>query len=391
MGDLDLAFLHEGIPQRELVAEWRTPARSEMPMPGVGDWNQELLNLLSSIHLRSREDVIRRYDHLVQGGTVVAPLVGLHHQGPGDAAVIVPQDTWKPGSSPIRGVALGVGINPRYGLADPYAMAWAAVDEAIRNVVAVGADPEQVSILDNFCWGSSVLKDRLGDLVRCARGCHDAALAFGAPFISGKDSLNNEYTEQNGQRHVIPGTLLISSLAIVPDVSFTCTMDFKASGNVIYLIGNTDEEVGGSVWSHLRGWDGGSVPGPRPDSPVLFMALHRVIRSGIIRSCHDLSEGGLLVALAEMCLAGEVGATIDMEPLLNRGLSPQAVLVGESNGRFLVEISPEDEAKFLMGMGGHPHMKLGYTTSTGELRAQGPDISVVLGIRSLDEAFRGHI
>ena len=139
-------------------------------------------------------------------------------------------------------------------------MAWAAVDEAMRNVVAVGADPDQVSLLDNFSWGNPNLPDRLGGLVRCTQGCYDAAVAYGAPFISGKDSLNNEYTGEDGKKHAIPGTLVISALAMVPDVRRTVTMDLKAAGNLLYLVGLTRGEMGGS--SYVRMCDPPETPSP---------------------------------------------------------------------------------------------------------------------------------
>ncbi len=228
----------------------------------------------------------------------------------GDAAVIVPQGTsgQRAGNQAVRGVALSAGVCPTYGELDPYAMAWAAVDEAMRNLVAVGADPDQVSILDNFCWGNPNLPDRLGGLVRCAQGCYDAALAYGVPFISGKDSLNNEYADAQGQRHAIPGTLLISALGIVPDVRHTTTADLKRPGDLLYIVGATGAELGGSHYALLHGLAGGAPPQPVPQALEHMRALHRAIDVGLVRACHDCSEGGLGVALAEMCIAGQLGA-----------------------------------------------------------------------------------
>ena len=236
-------------------------------------------------------------------------------------------------TTPTRGVALSVGANPFYTAIDPYLMAWAAVDEAMRNVVAVGADPDQVSLLDNFSWGNPNLPDRLGGLVRCTQGCYDAAVAYGAPFISGKDSLNNEYTGEDGKKHAIPGTLVISALAMVPDVRRTVTMDLKAAGNLLYLVGLTRGEMGGSSYVRMMrsvgnpppptrgresehsgplplvggGLGRGSAPQP-PDAPLaLYRRLHQAIANGLVLSCHDCSEGGLAVAAAEMALAGGLG------------------------------------------------------------------------------------
>ena len=174
----------------------------------------------------SKEWIIRQYDHEVQGGSVIKPLVGVHDDGPGDAAVVAPVL----GSWP--GFAVGCGMNPRYGDLDPYSMAAAAIDEAVRNVVAVGADPARIAILDNFCWGNTDRPEVLGSLVRAAEACRDVALAYGTPFISGKDSLNNEY-HAGGRHIVIPPTLLISALGHVPDVRRCVTMDLKEPGNIL--------------------------------------------------------------------------------------------------------------------------------------------------------------
>ena len=194
------------------------------------------------------------------------PLVGVMNDGPADAAVLKPLMT-----QGQRGIALGAGINPYYGMLDPYAMAWAVIDEAVRNVVAVGADPDRIAILDNFCWGSPRIPERLGGLVRAAQGCHDAALAYGTPFISGKDSLNNEFVDAHGDKRAIPPTLLISALGIVPDVRQTVTSDLKRPGDRLYLVGATRDELGGSLYERLTGETGGSSPraraGRRGDVP----------------------------------------------------------------------------------------------------------------------------
>ncbi|MBC8098087.1 MAG: phosphoribosylformylglycinamidine synthase [Armatimonadetes bacterium] len=313
VGELAMAFIHDGIPQRQMQAVWSPRPLQATPPPApteIYDETPTLLALLALPTIRSKEEVIRRYDHEVQTGTAVKPLVGVDAAGPSDAAVIAPLDTLLPLDSvlPVRGFALSNGICPLVGEHDPYAMAWAAVDEALRNLVAVGADPDQVAILDNFCWGNTQLPDRLGALVRCAQGCYDAALAYQTPFISGKDSLNNEYLGDDGQRHAIPGTLLISALGIVPDVAHTVTSDLKTAGNLLYLVGSTRPEFGGSHYHLLHGIAGGNPPQPVPEALETMRGLHQAIQSGWVQACHDLSEGGLAVALAEMCIGGQLGA-----------------------------------------------------------------------------------
>ncbi|MFW5748254.1 MAG: phosphoribosylformylglycinamidine synthase subunit PurL [Chloroflexota bacterium] len=359
VGDMTMAFLHDGIPQRQMTAAWSSPGQEMTSGNAAGepdeDYGATLLKLLAMPTIRSKEDVIRRYDHEVQGGTAVKPLVGIHNAGPGDAAVLVPLDTLGPAPGPgisvegPRAVALSVGTCPQYTDLDPYAMAWAAVDEAMRNLVAVGADPDQVAILDNFSWGNTNLSDRLGSLVRAAQGCHDAAVAYGTPFISGKDSLNNEYLGADGQRHAIPGTLVISAVGIVPDVSKTVTMDLKSPGNRLYVIGETHDELGGSHYSLLHGSDAGTVPQPVPGALKTYRALYRAIQAGYVMACHDTSEGGLAVSLAEMCIASGYGITMadhgftatDTEDDVSR---QRRILFSESAGRLIVEVRPDDES-----------------------------------------------
>ncbi len=348
VGQLATEFLHNGLPRRRLRAKWTAPRAPEPEPPCPPDLTDELLTLLATPITRSKEDVIRRYDHEVQGGTVVKPLVGI---GPGDAAVLVPLDTARGPDNrakATRGVAVAAGINPLYGLIDPYAMAWAAVDEAIRNCVAVGADPDQLALLDNFCWGNPTLPDRLGELVRCVQGCYDAAVAYGAPFISGKDSLNNEYTGLDGSKQAIPGTLLISALGIVPDVSCAVTADLKQAGDLLYVVGVTAAELGGSSYYQRHGVLGGRVPQPPLLALEIYRALYRAMAHHLVRACHDCSEGGLAVAVAEMGLAGGLGlelnlAEVPRTPEVDRD---DWIAFSESLGRLVIEVAPEDAARF---------------------------------------------
>lgn len=385
VADLDMDFLHDGWPRRTMEAEWIAPT---FPEPDVvtGDLTPLLLAMLSHPDVASKEDVIRRYDHEVQGATVIKPLVGSAADGPSDGAVLRPLEVegW-------QGLALGVGICPHYGRIDPYAMAWAAIDEALRNVTAVGADPERVALLDNFCWGNPSLPDRLGALVRAVQGCHDAALAYGAPFISGKDSLNNEYVDPEGQKRSIPPTLLISSLGIVPDIRDAVTMDLKAPGNFIYLLGETYPELGGSLYARLQGALGNRVPLPRPGSLTTMRTLHRAIRARLVRACHDLSEGGLGVAAAEMALAGRLGMELDLLPLLvRRDLPATIALFSESSGRFLVEVAPEAAARFEAEMAGCPCYRLGKTAAHGRLRISGREGEALVDVAVSDLARAWH-
>lgn len=352
VGDLSMHFLHDGIPQRHMQAEWKKPDHAETTLIEDENFSETLLKLLAMPTIRSKEEVIRLYDHEVQGGTAIKPLVGRNDAGPSDATVIVPLDTQGEGTT--RGFALSVGMCPQYTELDPYAMAWAAIDEAIRNLVAVGADPDQIAILDNFSWGNTNLPDRLGSLVRCAQGCHDAAIAYGVPFISGKDSLNNEYLGADGERHAIPGTLVISAVGIVPDVTKTVTMDLKKTGNLLFVIGETRNEMGGSHYDLLHNIEGGKVPQPKDNALKTYRALYKAMQSGLVRSCHDVSEGGIAVALAEMSIAGGLGADINVCGLVpglqDTSENPLPVdkimCFGETTSRFIVEVRQDRWAEF---------------------------------------------
>jgi phosphoribosylformylglycinamidine synthase len=334
VADLRLDFLHHGRPPVVRQAIWRPPVARTMSRPAVAPTNltEVLLKILSAYNVCSKEWIIRRYDHEVQGGSVIKPLVGACNDGPGDAAVITPVlGSW-------NGLAIGCGINPRYGELDPYRMAAAAIDEAVRNVVAVGADPSRIALLDNFCWGNTDRPEVLGSLVRAAEACRDVALAFNMPFISGKDSLKNEF--HFADQHIsIPSTLLISALGRVPDVRQCVTMDLKQPGNLLYLVGQTRDEMGGSHYHLVTGAEGGEPPQvDLKQAPPIFQAVHEAIRRGLIRACHDLSEGGLAVAVAEMAFAGGIGA--DM--LAGVDLADEVLLFSESTTRFVIEVVPSN-------------------------------------------------
>ncbi len=352
VGDIAMAFLHDGIPTRQLQAIWKAP---DIPIELPEDaphTSELLLQLLAHPNIRSKEDVVRRYDHEIQGATHVKPFGGVNNHGHNDGAVLIPVNS----TQGYRGIALSNGICPHYTELDPYAMAWAAIDEAMRNAVAVGVDPEQVAILDNFCWGNPNLPDRLGTLVRTVQGCYDGALAYGTPFISGKDSLNNEYTDSSGNRHAIPGTLLISAVGIVPDARKTTSSDLKQSGNIIYVIGQTRDEMGASHYTLLTNNQIGKVPQPVENPLTTLKAIHQAIQAGYVQACHDVSEGGLAVAIAEMCIGGNLGADIDLTTIPQDAmLTGIHQLYSESLTRFVVEVKPEDVTGFEALLTGVPY------------------------------------
>ena len=329
-----------------------------------------VLALLGAPNVASKEWIVRQYDHEVQGMKVLGPEVGVNQDGPGDAAVLRPLE------ESFKGIAISCGANSRYGKLAPGRMAAAVIDEALRNAVAVGGDPARTAILDNFAWGNCDKPDQLGALVLAAEACRDAALAYETPFISGKDSLNNEY-RVGGRTIAIPPTLLISALAIVPDVRRAVSMDFKRAGSLVYQVGLTGPELGGSEYLALLGREGGSVPAPDlATAPGLLRALHGAMLRGLVRACHDLSEGGLAVAAAEMAFAGGLGADLDLGRVptapLPAGYDPDATaLFSESTTRFLVEVDPGDQQTFEAALDGHPLARVGRVRADAILEIRG--------------------
>jgi phosphoribosylformylglycinamidine synthase len=385
VADLSMQFLHEGRPPVVRKAVWkgrgseelrigRDNPKSEIRNPKSGDdakidYTASLLKILSSPNVASKEWIVRQYDHEVQGGSVVKPFVGVASDGPSDAAVI------RPVLGSRRGVVIACGMNLRYGDFDPYHMAASAIDEAVRNCVAVGADPSRIAILDNFCWGNCERPETLGALVRAAVACHDVSIALGTPFISGKDSLNNEfsYTDANGKRQTIaiPPSLLISAMGQIDDVAKCVTMDLKQAGNLLYIVGETRDELGGSHFALVNDLEGGQPPTVEPErARKTFAALHAAMDRRLVRACHDLSEGGLAVAAAEMAFAGGRGARIDADlvPCSSEASNPIALLYSESNTRFLCEVATDQSDEFEAVFGQHaPCQRIGEVVNDARL------------------------
>jgi len=360
VGELDMDFLHDGVPRYSRKAVWRRPSLTEPSIPQKQCYNDELLRILCSYNVASKEWIIRQYDHEVQGGSVVKPLTGIENDGPSDAAVIEP----KLGSN--RGLAISCGMNPLFGDIDPYWMALSGIDEAIRNIICVGGSAERIALLDNFCWGDCTKPETLGPLVRAAQACYDGAMAFDVPFISGKDSLNNEFACEDGSRISIPSTLLISAISIVEDIGRCVTMDAKKPANLLFVVGLTRNELGGSHYYKIHGELGANVPIVDLEmAPKIAVRLAEAIAAGLVVSCHDCSEGGLAVALAEMAFAGGLGIEADLRglPRSKDCWRADVQLFSESNSRYLVEIEPANYDAFARLMLNLPFGQIGRVTS----------------------------
>ncbi|MBI1336654.1 MAG: phosphoribosylformylglycinamidine synthase [Phycisphaera sp.] len=357
VGRLSMHMLHEGIPTPTRKAHWSAGA-SPTPTPvnmsaGKLDLGAALSALLAHPNIASKHWIIRQYDHEVQGGSVVKPLTGPMQLGPSDASVLRPKHTSKKGIALGCGLQTGMGekysagatsgVNTGGGGGDSYEMVLAAIDEAVRNVVCVGADVERIAILDNFCWPRCDDPKQFGSLVRAAEACYDGALAYRTPFVSGKDSLSNQFTTEDGKLITIPPTMLITALGIVPDITRCVTMDAKQAGNLLFVIGNTTAAMGGSH-HHMRLGPHGDPRIPRVDlrqGPLNARAVASLISRGLVRSAHDCSDGGLLVAAAEMAFAGGVGLDMDLAALPgSESLDPVTACFAETPSRYLLEIAP---------------------------------------------------
>ncbi len=416
VAEIPMGFLHDGRPNRTLEARWHLAAQPQTPTFAEGDLSKSILSsleptllaLLRHPSIASKEEVVRRYDHEVLGATVIKPLVGRSGNGPSDAAVLQPiiDEPGRPG------VVLSNGVNPLYGTIDPYHMAVNAVDEALRNLTAVGGDITRAAVLDNFCWGNPTDPEQLGGLVRAVKGCYDASLGFKTPFISGKDSLNNEYRADGHRLPVIP-TLVISAVGVIDDAAQTIDMTLKTPGNLLYLVGKTRNELAGSHYAEVV--EPGSFKQffpqtslPQVDVPQAYktmMVLGDAIRQGLVRSCHDLSEGGLALAAAEMSLASLQGVILDIAEIPVYGSVGERVLqtevldivrlFSESQSRFIVEITPEQLGTF------EKHMRtnkvediayLGTVTHTSRFIVRaGSEELINVSVDELQEAWKGSL
>ncbi len=346
VAELDLNNLFRP-PKVRRSTSWMPPKLDEPHFDQPEDLGETLKRLLASPNIASKEVVIRSYDHEVKGGTVVKPLQGWN-AGPNDAAVLKPlENSW-------RGVSVSCGMNPRYGKIDPYWMAASVIDEAVRNNVAVGG--RRIALLDNFTWGNPEQEDRLGGLVRACRACYDFAKAYGTPFISGKDSLYNE-----SPLGPVASTLLITALGIVPDIRRAVTMDLKHEGDAVYIVGVTKPELGGSEYYRLKGFLGASVPHLRANESIeSYRRLTCTIDDGLVRACHDLSEGGIGVAASEMAFTGGLGLELDLASVpMESETRDDFILFSESNGRLLVEVPPKHRSSFEAVMTGSVYALVG--------------------------------
>jgi phosphoribosylformylglycinamidine synthase len=392
--DIEMDFLHHGLPPRHRQSVFHQQVYSDPDIPKDLDLNQVFIDLLKRPNLASFEYISRQYDHEVQGGSVIKPLQGKGRIN-GEAAVIRPLLTSN------KGVVVSQALYPRYSLIDTYRMAACSLDTAIRNCLAAGASLDKIALLDNFCWCSSEEPERLGQLKRAVKACYDYAVAYGTPFISGKDSMFNDFKgyDQNNNPlkiSVLP-TLLISSLAVVEDIYRCLSLDLKSSGDQIFLLGETRKELAASEYyaywcekNHQNHWGSilPEVQGVR--NRRLYKVFDCCLKEGLIASAHSLGWGGLGISLVKSAMAGGLGVKVKLGQVTSFDLKPDQVLFSESQGRLLVSVAPSKVSRFARLMTGQSYSCIGEVTAISQLiirDKQGKKI-VDLPIKQLLNAYR---
>ncbi|WP_147820016.1 AIR synthase-related protein [Salidesulfovibrio onnuriiensis] len=388
---LDMEFLHGGVPQMELEAVWERPVIEQGGTPDVADHGALLHDMLGRLNICSKEYVVRQYDHEVQGRSVVKPMVGKKSDGPSNAGVL------RPDLASERGLVVSHGICPKYSDIDTYWMMANAIDEGIRNAVAVGADPDYMAGVDNFCWCDPVQSEstpdgryKLAQLVRANEALSHYCLGFGVPCVSGKDSMKNDY-KGGGHKISIPPTVLFSVIGVVPDVNKCTTSDFKRPGELVYVLGLTRPELGGSEVSSQLGFSSAEVPQvDLLSAKARYASVFAALQRGLITACHDLSDGGLACAAAEMCIGGRLGAAIDLDRVPTcGGMNLTGLLYSESASRFLVTVPQAQKGEFEALFAGQKFAGIGQVVAEEELTMTRAGKTVVqAGVEGLAKAFK---
>ena len=382
--DISLEFLHEGRPinfQKSKKPKGRTLGTHKGPTLRSSDIGKAILKILSQPSVGSISFISQQYDHEVQGTSVTKPTQGKGRVN-ADAAVM------RPRLDSDRGIVLSHGYAPWYSEIDTYAMAAAAIDTAVRNAIAAGASRDYLAILDNFCWSSSEKPERLYELKQAAKACFDIAIAYGTPFISGKDSMFNDFRgyDANGKPAHIAAlpTLLISAIGVIPDVAKAMTVDFKRVGDSIYLVGETNEELGASEYS-----ENGKVPFVDTKKNMkAYDAVSNAIQKGLVASALGLGRGGLAVALAKSAIAGQLGAEANLTNIPGKTKKPESILFSESQGRILVSVRRSVQKKFEKLFRSVPLVNIGEVVQAWSLSLNLPESKAEIPLPALTESYR---
>jgi phosphoribosylformylglycinamidine synthase subunit PurSL len=395
VASIDIGFLHEGLPTMILEAEWTTPQAPKVTIDPSIDCSTMLISILADPNVSSREELVRQYDHEVQGFSVVKPFVGAMEDSHSDGAVI------RPRYDSAKGLTVTHGICPRSSDWDAYDMAMCSLDEAFRAHIALGGNPDEAAALDNFCWPDPIVSDsnpdgkrKLAQLVRTCRGLFDLCIAYKIPLISGKDSMKNDAVV-SGRKISVRPTLLVSLIGFVTDIRLAMTTDFKKPGDLIYIAGATSGELGGSIFERLTGRSLGPCPKVVPEKALaLYMAIHKAIENGCVASCHDCSDGGIAVAVAESAFGGRTGADIGLEnvPGISKETEDARILFAETPSRFIISVAPNNKEVFERIMAGLDATCIGKVTGDKKLimKRQGRTL-VSISIEKVERAFKTKI
>ena len=366
--DVEMNFLHDGLPQRPIKTKFTRQRHEEPDFSGLENLTGTLHSMLGRKNVASFEFISQQYDHEVQGGSVLKPLQGRGRVNANTTIV-------KPVLGSNKGVIISQGLNPSYSDIDAYNMAASAIDTAVRNAVAVGASPDRIALLDNFCWCSSTEPERLGQLKRAVQACYDTAVAYGTPFISGKDSMFNDFKgfDENGKpvKISVPPTLLVSSIAVMDDVRKAVSLDAKMPGDFVYVLGENAEELGGSEYfammgEQLRGqrFIGNNVPDVRlVGNKRLYDKFSQALNQGLVASSQSVHRGGLGVALAKTAMGGRLGMEVSLGELRDIGMREDFALYSESQGRLVVTVNPDYASEFENVMKGERVARIGTVRS----------------------------
>ena len=362
--DVEMNFLHDGLPQRPMKTTFTKIEYEEPSFSQPDNLTDILHSMLGRNNIASFEFISQQYDYEVQASSVIKPLQGIGRVN-GDATII------KPVLDSEKGVVLSHGINSSYSDIDTSHMATSAIDTAVRNAISVGANLEQIALLDNFCWCSSNESERLGQLKRAVMAAHDIAVAYGTPFISGKDSMFNDFNgfDENGNptKISVPPTLLASSIAVMDDVKKAVSLDAKVPGDFVYVLGENSDELGGSEYfammgENLRGerFIGNKVPEVNFErNKRLYKSFSEAVNQELVASAQSIHRGGLGVALAKTAMGGRLGMGIFLEKLEGNEMRDDYTLYSESQGRLVVTINPEYDSQFENVMGENIITKVG--------------------------------
>lgn len=385
--DIDLPFLHDGLPQRQLKTTILRIKNQEVRIKEPKDLNITLTDMLSRLNLTSFEFISKQYDHIVQANAVLGPLQGRGRIN-ADSSVI------RPVLSSQKGVVLSHALYPTYSEIDPYMMSACAIDSAIRNAVATGANPDYLALLDNFCWCSSNEPERLGQLKEAAKACFDFAVSYETPFISGKDSMFNDFKGYNehgeSMKISIPPTLLISSIGVIDDITKVVSLDAKLPGDLIYILGDTHEELAGSEYFNMQEVRSDNIPQVDAEkNKKLYSAVFTTIQKKLLASSISIGRGGLAVSLARKSMGGLLGTDVSLRNLPGTVSRNDFALYSESQGRLLVTIAPANKNEFEKTMRGNSYALIGEVIKKPTIKVKGINNKEIINIE-LDDILRAY-